>query len=325
MKAITHNRYGGPNGLTMTDVSLPSVGPSQVLIRVHAVGLNAYDWHMYRGEPTIMRLSHGLRIKDRRIPGADVAGVIEEIGRDVTGFGVGDRVLAEPGAGGCAQFAVAEPDAVARLAEHVDFSIAAAAPMGALTSLQALRDTGQLRPDESVLVWGASGGVGHLAVQVARALGARQVDAVCSGKNVAMVRDLGADDVFDYAAREVPDARPQYDVILDTVATHPLRELKPMLKPGGRYVTVGALGGGKVLGPLTPMVRRTLRAKATRVDSRGMLAKPNSADLAIIAGWLADGTIRPVIQQEFSLPDTADACRELERGHVAGKLVIQVA
>ena len=204
MKAIGYDTYTAASGLQLVDVDVPKPGASEVLVRVDAAALNAFDWHMYGGAPRVMRLQAGLKVKERRFVGADFVGTVEAIGSDVTSVAVGDRVLAETGGGGCAEYAVASVDAVARIADAVTSESAAASVMGALTSLQALRDSAKIQPGESVLVWGASGGVGHLGVQVARALGVGRVDAVCSSRNLEMVASTGADEVFAYDGDGVP-------------------------------------------------------------------------------------------------------------------------
>ena len=323
MKAIAYDRYTAAAGLQLVDVEVPQPRANEVLVRVDAAALNAFDWHMYGGDPRVMRLQAGLRVKDRRFVGADFAGTVEAIGGDVTSVAVGDRVLAETGGGGCAEYAIASVDAVARIANSVTSESAAASVMGALTSLQALRDSATIQPGESVLVWGASGGVGHLAVQVAKALGAGHVDAVCSTKNLAMVRAAGANEAFAYDGTGVPPDR-AYDVVLDTVSTEPVRAMRRRLNEGGRWVLSGAIGNGALLGPLRPFMARLVAAKLLGVDAKMMMAETRAEDLAIIADWLANGTLEPVIARTYALAETATACAELERGHVAGKLVITV-
>ncbi|WP_084039134.1 NAD(P)-dependent alcohol dehydrogenase [Demequina sp. NBRC 110053] len=322
MRAVAYHRYGSNEDLRVLDVPTVEPGPGDLLIRVAAAGLNAYDWHQYRGEPLILRASEGWRVREPRILGADLAGTVEAVGTDVTGWATGDRVMAEIGTGACAEWAVASADAVARIPDDVSFESAAATPMAGLTALQALRDTAALVGGEDVLVWGASGGVGHTAVQVARALGARRVAAVCSSRNRELVERLGADRVFAYDEAERPDGT--YDVVIDTVATAALRDLRALLSQGGRVVTVGAVAGGRLLGPGGPLVRRQIGGRLTGVDHGMMLAKVVQSDLAQLADWLADGSLTPVVQETYPLDRAAQACRVLEDGHVAGKLVIAV-
>ena len=272
MKAIGYDRYTAAAGLQLVDVDVPQPEANEVLVRVDAAALNAFDWHMYRGDPRVMRLQAGLKVKERRFVGADFAGTVEAIGGDVTSVAVGDRVLAETGGGGCAEYAIASVDAVARIADAVTSQSAAASVMGALTSLQALRDSAAIQAGESVLVWGASGGVGHLGVQVAKALGASRVDAVCSSKNLAMVTAVGADEAFAYDGDGVPDDR-RYDIILDTVSTQRARYIKRHLNVGGRWILAGAAGGGAVLGPLSPFIARMTAARFAGVNARMVMAK----------------------------------------------------
>jgi NADPH:quinone reductase-like Zn-dependent oxidoreductase len=327
MQALTYDRYTDSSGLSVTEQPQPEQGEGQVLIRVHAASLNAYDWHMYKGDPTFMRLMQGLRVKERRTVGSDVAGVVEQVGSGVTELSVGDRVGGSIGRGALAEYAVTDAVNLALLPDAVSYEAGAASAMAAVTALQALRDTGGVGQGSRVLVWGASGGVGHFAVQIARALGAAQVDGVCSGANVPMVTSLGADQVFDYGRFEAGGPQPTgpYDVVIDTVVTAPNKQVKRMLADGGSTVIVGALGGGKVLGPVVGIGKRLVGGKLVGLKARAMLASDAAPDVAIVAGWIADGTVTPVIQQTYPLADAVSALRELEAGHVAGKLVITLA
>ncbi|GIG55026.1 NAD(P)-dependent alcohol dehydrogenase [Demequina activiva] len=320
MQALAFDRYTDASGVTLRDLAAPTPAEGEVLIRVAAVGLNAWDWHQYRGEPTFMRLQSGLSVKEPRIIGADVAGTVEALGPGVSALAVGDRVMGEVGLGGGAELVAVSADAVVRIPEGVAFATAAATPMAGLTALQALRDAGELAEGERVLVWGASGGVGHLAVQIARGLGAARVEAVCSGRNAAMVTAAGADAVHDYTRDQRPEG--PFDVILDTVATQSLRSLRTLLADGGRVVTVGAVGGGRLLGPASALLRRIVAAGPLRVRHRGMLAEPTPADLTLLASWLSDGSLRPVIQSARPLTEAHASLEELEEGHVAGKLIL---
>jgi len=322
MRAITFDSYGTAAGLRLRDIDEPTPSEGEIAVRVAAAGLNAYDWHQYTGRPWIMRPNEGWRVTETRVLGADLVGSVVAVGAGAEGFAVGDRVIGEVGRGALGEVAVGGADKFAHIAASVPDAAAAAVPMAGLTALQALRDTGELREGERVLVWGASGGVGHLGVQLARVLGASHVDAVCSGANAVMVSSIGADRVYDYTRDEVPDG--PYDVILDTVATAPARVLKAILAPGGRVVTVGAVTNGRVLGPGRGMLRRIAAAKSASIDSRGMLAKVRSDDLSLLAGWLADGSLKPFIAQTYPLADAPQACARLEEGHVGGKLIVSV-
>lgn len=323
MRAVTFDRYTDSSGLVLRDVDIPPSAEARVLVRIEAAGLNPFDWHMYRGEPWIMRATEGWRVRHVRTVGADIAGVVESVGPQVEGFSPGDRVLGSIGQGGLADFASARASSLTALPGGVSMTDAAAAPMAALTALQALRDAGSLRAGDRVLVWGASGGVGHLAVQIARILGATRVDGVCSAASAPVVQRVGVDAVYDYANGPLPDG--PYDLVLDTVSTRSVRELKPLLAPGGRIVTVGSVSREKTLGPAATLLTRMIAGRVQRVATKGVLAKTNAADLALIAGWLAGGSLRPVVQETFPLHRFADALALLEAGHVRGKLVVQVA
>lgn len=322
MKAIAFDAYGDHSRLRLADFPVPEPEPLEVRVRVIAAGLNAFDWHQYRGEPYLMRPQEGWRVKQPRIVGADFAGIVDAVGADVVGLAVGDRVMGEVGRGALGEFVTSPARQCVPIADHIPFEAAAATPMAGLTALQALRDSAQLADGERVLVWGASGGVGHMAVQIARILGAARVDTVCSARNLDMMRQVGADQAFAYDAGELP-AGP-YDVIVDVVCTRSLRQLKPLLSASGRVVTLGAIADGRLLGPGRPMLGRAISSKVAGVRHQMTMAKVVGDDLAWLAARLADASLSPVVSRTFSLPDAAAACAELERGHVAGKLVVLV-
>lgn len=322
MRAVTFTTYAGPEQLAVTAVPTPRPGPGELLVRVAAVSLNAFDWHQYRGDPLLVRTREGWRVKEPRVLGADMSGVVEQVGAGITDYAVGDRVLAEISHGALAELAIVPTALCARVADSVTLDQAAAVPMAGLTAIKALRDCAKVQQGESVLVWGASGGVGHLAVQIARILGAARVDAVCSGRNAAMMRGIGADTVFDYTSHSLPTG--PYDVIIDTVSTRSLRQLKPLLSPTGRVATLGGVANGKILGPGRPIIGRIISSKIFRVPHEKVFADINAADLAWLAARLADGSLTPVIQRTYALEEIVDACRTLEDGHVAGKLVVRV-
>ena len=323
MKAVTFEQYGGPDGLRVTDVPVPEPGPNELRVRVAAASLNAFDWHQYQGLPYLVRTREGWRVREPRILGADLAGVVDAVGPGITGYVPGDRVLAEISRGAFAELAIVPTTTCAAIAEEVDAVAAAAVPMAGLTALQALRDFAALEPGERVLVWGASGGVGHLAVQIARILGAARVDAVASARNAEMLRGIGADAAFDYAGSDLPSG--PYDVIIDTVSTRSLRQLKPLLSDSGRVVTLGGLADGRILGPGRDILGRMLAAKLLGVHHEKVLANINATDLAWLAARLADGSLTPVIQRTYALDEVREACRVLEEGHVAGKLVLTIS
>ena len=325
MRALTYDRYGGPEAHVLRDDEpVPAAAPGEVLVRVEAVGLNPYDWHIFRGDPWLARLAFGLRGPGHRIVGSDVAGTIETIGDGVRGWSPGDRVAAFVGFGGCAALVAVPVDRLARIPEGVAATTAAATPIGALTALAGL-EPHDLPRRSRVLVIGASGGVGHMAVQIARVLGAQRVVAVCSGRNAAMVPELGADRVIDYTRESVLDCGERFDVILDTVATTPLRRLRHLIDPGGVYAPAGGLGGGPLLGPAWPMYRAKVAGVTVRhVAVANVAAKDedNGGDVARVLGWIADGSVRAVVEAALPLEDHVAAFERLESQHVAGKLVL---
>ncbi|GAA2175888.1 NAD(P)-dependent alcohol dehydrogenase [Agrococcus versicolor] len=321
MRAIIQHRFGPPSDLRVGEAPEPELVDGRVLVRVAAVGLNPLDWHEVRGDPWMLRLQRGVRFGDGRVVGGDLAGTVVAVADDVTDLAVGDRVVGAA-QGALGEVARAHPASLAVLPDAVSFEDAAALPVAGVTAVQALRDVGSLASGERVLVWGASGGVGHLAVQIARILGASTVDAVASQARAPMLRELGVDAVHDRDG--APPAGP-YDVVVDGVATASVATLRGMLAPGARVVTVGGLGGGPVLGPFASIIRRRISGVAQRVHARGMLASLTTSDLALLAGWTAEGRLRPVLQDVVPFEEAPAALALLERGHVAGKLVVRVA
>lgn len=320
MKAWVYDRYGSPDVLERADVEAPSPKDGEVLIRVRAAGLNAADWRMLRGRPRLIRLMNGLRRPRRRtIVGSDVAGVVESLGAGVTRFGPGDEVYAEVGNGGCAELIpVAEPS-IARRPATATFELAAAVPMAGLTALQGLRDHGRVHTGQHVLVNGASGGVGTFTVQLAKAFGA-EVTAVCSGRNVELIRSLGADHVVDYTREDVTLGERRFDLIMDIVGTHPLRHYRRVMTGGATYVMVGSV----VDRFLRPILYGKVLTLVTRERFTSFVAKRNAEDLADLAERIDAGQIVPVIDRTYPMAEVPDAVRYLEAGHVAGKLVLRV-
>jgi len=324
MRAVTFDRYGGPEVLALNEIAVPVPHDEQVLVRVGAASLNPFDWHNYRGDPWLVRGSSGLtKPKVTQTLGADVAGEVVAVGSSVSEFAVGDRVFGSIGSGACADFAVTRPNRLAK-SPLVSDELAAALPMAAITALQALRKA-DLEPGQSVLINGASGGVGHLAVQLARALGATRVDGVCSGRNVALVTSLGADAVIDYTSDDFTRLDRRYDVILDMIGNHPVSSLRRVLNPTGAHVIVGSVGGSRLLGPAGYMLRSVI---AGRFISQRVLptldTTVNSADLAYIARLVDEGALTPVVQEVFPLERAAEAAKLLEGGRVAGKLAVTI-
>ena len=322
MQSVTHDRYTGPEGLTLASQPTPELNDDRVLVRVERTGLNALDWHMYRGDPALVRLQAGLRVKEPRRIGVDFAGTIEAIGTNVTSVAVGDRIMASHSSGASSELALSHETTLTKIADTVSFEAAAATPVPGLTALQALRDKAEIKKGDNVLVWGASGGVGHLAIQIAKALGADRVDGVCSTRNLQMVSDLGADHVYDYTASPNGVPNDTYDIIIDTVSTQSMRSIRKLLRPEGKWVPVGSLGKNRLFGSITMMIGRQIAARALRVDAKAILAKTNAEDLGVLAAMLADGSLQPVVAETYPLARTPEACQRLEDGHVTGKLLI---
>lgn len=327
MRALIHDHYTPAAGLRVAELPEPVPGEGQVLIDVHAASPNPVDWHFTRGEPWLLRLQQGLRFPQPRLIGEDFAGTVAAVGSGVTDHRVGDRVFGTIPAGDTtrgtiAQRAVVTPESLAHLPQQVSMTDAATVGLAGLTAMQALRDEGGLVAGGRVLVWGAAGGVGHFAVQIAHLLGASRVDAVCSSRSAALVKGLGAQQVFAYTANETPDG--QYDVIIDTVCTAGVGTLGRILAPGGTIVTVGANSGGRVLGMLAPIFGRSLVSRLHRMRDRTLLTRVNAADLELLGGWLATSELRVHVQESFDLDRAADAFAVLEAGKVQGKLAIEV-
>ncbi|WP_082092113.1 NAD(P)-dependent alcohol dehydrogenase [Demequina pelophila] len=324
MKAVTYHSYGGPETHELRDIPVPEPGEGEVRIRVRDSGLNPWDWHIYRGDPWLARFSYGLFTPGERVVGADAAGEIDALGPGVDGWEVGDRAFGFLGFGACAEYAIAKASRVARIPDAVSDADAAAIPIGAITALGGLEDGGGCE-GRRVLVIGASGGVGHLAVQVARVLGASRVVAVCSGSNAAMLRDLGADRVIDYTRESVLDCGETFDVVYDTVGTTRLTRLKRIIEPDGVYLAAGGLGGGPLLGPAWAIFSAKAVAPVARRRVVVVGTEPSHENLTRVAAWMAEGRLHPVVQETYPLERSAEAFAALEAQHVAGKVVLQVA
>ncbi len=328
MKAIVRDRYGSADVLEMRDVEVPRAGEGEVLLAVRAAGLDRGAWHIMAGMPYAMRLA-GFGVRRPKAPGlgSDVAGVVEALGAGVTGLRPGDAVYGTCGpssrAASFAEYAVARPDRLARMPENLTFEQAAAVPVSGQTALQALRDNGRVRAGQSVLVIGASGGVGTFAVQIAKALGAH-VTGVCSTAKVELVRSLGADAVIDYTRAEITDGGRRYDLVLDIGGNRPLRQLRRTLTPDGTLVFVGGEHGDRLTGGLGRQVRAMALSLfvGQRLGTPWFLAGENSADLDELRRLIESGQVKPVISSVVELRNVPDAMRDLAAGRVQGKVVI---
>lgn len=322
MQAIVYCDYGPPEVLALKSIERPLPGDDQVLVRVHAASVNPVDYHSMRGTPYIMRLDSGLKKPKFTGLGVDFAGTVVEIGKHVTQFRPGDEVFGGRN-GSFAEYVTIRAQSLVMKPPNMTFEQAASVPVAATTALQALRDKGAVKPGQTVLINGASGGVGTFAVQIAKSLGAR-VTGVCSTRNVELVRSLGADEVIDYTKRDFTTMGQRYDVIVDMVGNHPLSAYKAVLVPNGIYVMVGG-PKGRWLAPLDRVVR--MAAMSPFVDQRFgmMIAKLNQQDLAVLRDLMRDGKVTPVIDRQYGLHDVPEAIRYLETGRARGKVVIRVA
>src|SRR6516165_5180613 len=321
MKAIRYDRYGPPDVLELRDVDMPAVGDDDVLVRVRAASVNPLDWHFMRGAPYLVRMVAGLpRPRDGRL-GADMAGSVEAVGKNVTGFRPGDEVFGGlDDRGTLAEYiSIRHDGAVLTKPAGLTFEQAASVPVAAVTALQALRDKGRVRPGHKVLVNGASGGVGTFAVQIAKAFGA-EVTGVCSTPNVEMVASIGADQVIDYTREDFTRAGRRYDLLVDIAGNRTLAETRRALTPKGVLVGVGGPNKGHWIGPLGRSVTMALLSPVLSQRMVFFLARLNKADLGVLRDLLEAGKLTPVIDRTFPLGESARAIGYLEEGHARGKV-----
>jgi NADPH:quinone reductase-like Zn-dependent oxidoreductase len=319
MKAIVYDEYGPPEVLRYADVDPPMIGDDEVLIRVRAASLNPLDWHFMRGTPYALRVRAGLKQPKKTRLGVDVAGRVEAIGRHVRRFTPGDEVF---GAceGAFAELANARESGLSRKPAGVTFEQAAAVPIAGLTALQGLRDKGQLQRGQSVLINGAAGGVGTMAMQIARAFGAR-VTGVCSARNVDLVRSLGAEQVINYTKADFTRIGEHYDIVFDTIGNHSLIACREVLQPEGTCVIVGGRSG-RWVAPLGRVVQAEILSRLVRQKFVAFLAQARTEDLATLGDMMARGELTPVIDRRYQLPEVSTAIAYLEQGHARGKVVV---
>jgi len=325
MRAIGYHTYGSPDVLKLEEVQKPVPQDDEVLVKVHAASVNAAELHLLRADPFLMRLmGYGLLKPKHTILGAAMAGRVEAVGRNVTQFQPGDEIfgdLTKCGWGAFAEYVCASEDAVALKPANVTFEEAAAVPLAAVTALQGLRAKGQIKLGQKVLIHGAGGGVGTFAVQIAKSFGA-EVTAVCSTRNVDMVRSIGADHVIDYTQADFTKNGQRYDLIFAVNGYHSIFDYKRALNAKGVYVFIGgsiaAMFQAMFLGPVISMTGRQ------KMGSMGV-AQPSQQDLVFMKELLEAGKVVPVIDRRYPLGETAEALRYLEEGHAKGKVVITVA
>jgi NADPH:quinone reductase-like Zn-dependent oxidoreductase len=317
MKAFVKRQYGAPSVLRIEEVERPVPTDEQVLVRVRATAVNAHDWHMVRGKPYIARLSEGLRRPKAPSIGLDVAGIAEAVGPAVTHVKPGDRVFGSR-YGAFADY-VAGKNMIA-MPSDATFEQAAAVPTAGYTALQGLRDKGGLQPGQHVLINGAGGGVGSMAVQIGRALGA-EVTAVTSSRNLELMRTIGADHVVDYTVADVTRLKERYDLVLDIGGNHSLRQMTRILSEDGTIVLVGP-GNGQWVGPIVRVVGAVVRTRFGSHPIRAFLANPNREDLEFLRGLMEAGTLSPVIERTYPFERIPEAIARVESGQAQGKLVI---
>jgi NADPH:quinone reductase-like Zn-dependent oxidoreductase len=322
VKAAVRDRYGSPDVVDVRETETPVPGDDEVLVRVRAASLNALDWYDVAGRPYVGRAMGGLRKpKDNRL-GVDFAGTVEAVGKDVTKLRPGDEVFGGRG-GAFAEYVCVPVERAAPKPAGVSFEDAAAVPVAAVTALQGVRDKGQLKRGQRVLVNGASGGVGTFAVQIAKVLGG-EVTAVCSTANVKQARALGADHVVDYTREDFTQSDRRYDLLLDVAGSRPWRELKRILEPEATVVLIGGSRANRLLGPLSHIVKVRLGAIRSGRKVDFFIAKLNETDLVFLGELPEAGTLRSAIDRRYELSDAADALRYLDEGHARGKIVLSV-
>jgi NADPH:quinone reductase-like Zn-dependent oxidoreductase len=315
VQAIVRDRYCGPDGLELREAEAPTPAEGRVLVRVRAASVNPYDWHVMRGDPCLVRLMMGLRRPSSPLLGADLAGVVEAVGPNVTQFRPGDEVFGS-GEGAFAELATAAEGRLAPKPAGLSFEQAAAIPIAGCTALQGLRDTGGLEAGQRVLVNGAAGGVGTFGVQIAKALGA-EVTGVCSTGNVEVVRSLGADRVLDYTQEDFTRTGP-FDLIFDVVGNRSLAELRGALTPTGTLVSIGA-GTGRLLGGLGGALWIVVVSRFVKQKLTFFVAKIDTADLTTVAELTT-----PVVGRVYPLAETVEAIRYVETKHARGKVIVTV-
>jgi NADPH:quinone reductase-like Zn-dependent oxidoreductase len=320
MKAVIHTTYGTTDLLEVGDVERPEIGDDEVLIRVKAAGVNPVDWAIMNGLPYIARPVYGLRRPKNPVRGTDVAGVVETVGADVTRFHPGDEVFGSAN-GSYAEYASASEDRLAQKPANLSFEQAGALPMAGLVALQAIRDHGNVEAGQQVLINGASGGIGHLAVQIASSLGAH-VTGVTSTRNVELVRSLGAETVIDYTKEDFTRRGHRYDFILDNVANHPLSDLRRVLTPTGTLIPNGGGFDNRWFASSGRAIHAHILERTSKHNLPLFLVSSSTADLTALSELVEAGTTRPVIDRAYPLAEAAQALAYVGEGHTAGKVVV---
>ncbi|CRK58992.1 Bifunctional protein: zinc-containing alcohol dehydrogenase; quinone oxidoreductase (NADPH:quinone reductase); Similar to arginate lyase [Alloactinosynnema sp. L-07] len=329
MKAIVQDKYGSADVLEFRAVDKPVAAANELLVRIHAASVNAYDWHVMRGDPYLARLvlrsMFGFGGPKPKIRGRDFAGTVEAVGAGVTRFRPGDEVYGDLGDGGgaFAEYACAPEATVEPKPANLTFEQAAAVPLAASTALIGLRDVAQVQPGQRVLINGASGGVGTFAVQIAKSFGA-EVTGVCSARNVDLVRSIGADHVVDYTQEDFARSDRRYDIVLDLVGNRSLAACRRVLTPDGTLVLSGGgvSRGGSLVGPMGLLIKAGLVKSFVRHRLLSLDGSPTQDTLATLRALIESGEITPVIDRTYSLSEAPEAVRYLEVEHARAKVVI---
>lgn len=322
MRAVVHNQYGSADVLHLDEVARPKASDDEVLVRVHAAGVDRGTWHIMTGRPYLGRLAFGLLRPKNPVLGLDVAGTVVAVGSAVKKFSRGDEVYGFS-QGSFAEYTVAKENKLARKPVNLSFEQAAVVPVSAVTALQGLSEVGHLEPGQSVLVIGASGGVGSYAVQLAKALGA-EVTGVCSTTKLDLVRSLGADHVIDYTCEDFADGTRHYDLVLDVGGNPTLARLRRALTPTGTAVLTGGEEGGSFSGGMNRQMRAIALSPFLRHRLAMFIARQRSSDLEKLTDLIEAGKVSPTVHRTFPLDQAAAAIRHLEEGSVRGKIAITV-
>lgn len=323
MKAIVQDRYGEPGAvLELQEIDKPVVKDDEVLVRVHAASIHVGDWMLVTGVPYVARPAYGLRKPKNRVPGTDIAGTVEAVGKDVTQLKEGDEVFGWC-TGAFAEYACAGADHFVRKPANLTFEQAAAVGVSASTALQLLRDQAKIQPGQKVLINGASGGVGSFAVQIAKAFGA-QVTGVCSTRNADMVRSIGADQVIDYTQEDFTQGNQRYDFILDNVANHSLAATRRVLTPPGKLQSNNGTSGGRWFGTLGTVLKTAAASKFSSRQLGPSIKFQSQQDLLVLKELIEAGKITPVIDRTYLLSGTPEAISHIGEGHARGTVVITV-
>lgn len=325
MKAIVYRNCGSPDVLRCEDIEMPTPGDNGVLIKVLAASVNPLDWKLMKGGPYTLRILLGLLQPKIKRPGVDVAGQVKAVGGNVTHFKPGDEVFGTC-RGAFAEYACTSESAsglksLVTKPDNVTFEQAASAPIAALTALQGLRDKGQIRPGQKVLINGAAGGVGTFAVQIAKSFGA-DVTGVCSTRNVDMVRSIGADRAIDYTQEDFTKSGKRYDLFFDCVGNHSLSACRRVLNRKGILVMVGAPNNARLSGLLARLIGALVLSQFVSQNLVAFIARSSKEDLTVVRELMAAGKVTPVIDRRYRLREAPEAFRYVEEGHARGKVVI---